>query len=170
MDLLRKVAGIFCRGPDVIIGGKDKPYLLRWHVIPRNRFFNIYLHNFLRDDDDRALHDHPWISCSIILRGGYLEHQPQGVFSRKAGRVYFRWATQAHRIELHRGYWCCWDSSVWHPDSNAPVRPTWTLFITGPKVREWGFHCSKGWVHWKTFCSPHDTTVAETGLLGRGCE
>src|SRR5690606_32105599 len=32
------------RGPDVIIGGAHDPYLKRWWVIPRNRFFNIYLH------------------------------------------------------------------------------------------------------------------------------
>ena len=48
------------RHPDFIVGGKDNPYLLRWFVIPRNPVFNIYLHRFLRSDDDRALHDHPW--------------------------------------------------------------------------------------------------------------
>lgn len=49
----------FWRAPDFYIGGNANPYLLRWWVIPRNRFFNVYLHKFLRDDDDRALHDHP---------------------------------------------------------------------------------------------------------------
>ena len=44
------------RPPDRIIGGKDNPYLLRWHVVPRNPQQNIYLHHFLRSDDDRALH------------------------------------------------------------------------------------------------------------------
>lgn len=42
------------RNPDFIIGGAD-PYMLRWWVIPRNKVFNIYLHRFLRSDDDRAL-------------------------------------------------------------------------------------------------------------------
>src|SRR5690242_14714107 len=62
------------RPPDVIIGGRDRPYMLRWFVIPRNRFFNIYLHHFHRSDDDRALHDHPWLNLSIILQGEYVEH------------------------------------------------------------------------------------------------
>lgn len=58
---------VFGRKPDFVIGDLSNPYLLRWWVIPRNRFFNVYLHKFLRDDDDRALHDHPWWSMSIIL-------------------------------------------------------------------------------------------------------
>jgi hypothetical protein len=40
------------RPPDYIIGGEADPYLRRWWVIPRNRFFNIYLHHFVRSDDE----------------------------------------------------------------------------------------------------------------------
>lgn len=56
------------RAPDVVIGEADSPYLLRWHPIPRNPIFNVYLHQFLRDDDDRALHDHPWVNVSLLPR------------------------------------------------------------------------------------------------------
>lgn len=39
-----------------------------------------------------------------------------------------------------------------------------SLFIAGPKVREWGFHCPNGWVHWREF------TAGDRGeLVGRGC-
>ena len=62
------------RPPDFIVGGKEDPYMLRWWIIPRNRWFNVYLHNFLRSDDDRAHHDHPWWNFSILLRGEYTEH------------------------------------------------------------------------------------------------
>src|SRR3546814_5856142 len=61
------------RPPNFVIGGQQDPYMRRWWVIPRNRFINIYLHQVLRPDDDRALHDHPWINLSIILDGGYWE-------------------------------------------------------------------------------------------------
>lgn len=47
--------------------------MLRWFLIPKNRFLKIYLHKFMRSDEDRALHDHPWSFLSIILRGGYFE-------------------------------------------------------------------------------------------------
>jgi hypothetical protein len=143
------------REPDFYIGGKKDPYLLRWWVIPRNRFFNIYLHKFLRDDDDRALHDHPWVSLSVILRGGYIDHMPDRAKRRRPGRFVFRRAVQAHRIELHRTY----------PRFGEENIPAWTLFITGPRIREWGFHCPQGWRHWKDFTAPGDSS-----RVGKGCE
>ncbi|WP_018265528.1 hypothetical protein [Methylosinus sp. LW4] len=138
------------RAPDMIIGGDERPYLMRWFVIPRNRWLNLYLHLFLRSDDDRALHDHPWASCSLILDGYYLEHEiaAGGVHSRKrrdAGALIFRSAKAAHRIEIEA--------------------PCWTLFITGPKLRTWGFHCPGGWVHWRDFTNPEDGGRT----IGRGC-
>jgi hypothetical protein len=157
---LGRITQYFHREPDFIIGGKEDPYLLRWWVIPRNRFFNIYLHKFLRDDDDRALHDHPWASLSIILRGGYIEHMPGKVRRRRVGRIVFRRATHAHRVELFRPrFW--WNSPI---ELNQAI-PAWTLFITGPRVREWGFHCPQGWRHWKDFTAPGDSS-----RVGKGCE
>lgn len=67
------------RKPDLCIGGEDSPYLKRWWLIPRNRFFNVYLHQFLKDDDDRALHDHPWWSVSFLLKGRLREITKKGV-------------------------------------------------------------------------------------------
>jgi hypothetical protein len=62
------------RNPDFVIGGNERPYLLRWWVIPRNPVFNVYLHCFLRSDDDRALHTHPWLfNVSWLLLGKYRE-------------------------------------------------------------------------------------------------
>lgn len=196
------------RLPDFVIGGHDNPYLLRWHLIPRNAVFNIYLHKFLRDDDDRALHDHPWPWCSILLRGEYAEvtsprfafegdpdggvihvrgairkgatvhasyevggDKPQLLVRRHFGRgsVRFHRPKFAHRIEL----WPWW---LGPNDVEMPPRaqrddpnlraPCWTLFITGPRVREWGFHCpDRGWVHWKQF-----TAADDPGAIGRGCD
>ena len=138
------------RPPDFVIGGRDDPYMLRWWVIPRNRFFNVYLHKFLHSDDDRALHDHPWINCSYLLEGTYVEHSilaggVHRVVRYSAGDVKFRRARTAHRIEIEK--------------------PCWSLFITGPVIREWGFHCPAGWRPWQTFVSEHDK-----GETGRGCD
>lgn len=148
----RLIARTASRPPDFIIGGVLNPYLRRWWLIPRNRWFNIYLHHFCRSDDDRALHDHPWANCSVLLAGEYTEHtiDAGGIHRRQvlhAGNVRLRLTGKiAHRIELHKG--ACW-----------------TLFITGPRYREWGFHCpERGWVHWQEFTAPHDA-----GAIGRGC-
>lgn len=137
--------------PHFIIGSTDDPYLLRWWLLPRNPVFNVYLHKFLRSDDDRALHDHPWPFLSIILKGHYWEHRADRPISaqslRTPGSFAFRKPSTAHRVELDDG------------------QPVWTLFITGPKVRNWGFVCPQGWRRWEEFVSP-----TNTGERGRGCE
>lgn len=147
--VLRTVAR---RRPDVVIGNAESAYMHRWFVIPRNRWFNVYLHLFLRSDDDRALHDHPWSNVSYLLAGTYLEHTKDRDGNPKctrlrAGRIRFRRATRAHRIELDSG-------------------PCWSLFITGPRVREWGFWCPKGWVHWRDFTNAAN---GKPGEIGPGC-
>ena len=73
MNIFQRIKRFFHREPDFYIGGKENPYIRRWWVIPRNYYFNVYLHNILRDDDDRTHHDHPWWWCSIMLRGAYWE-------------------------------------------------------------------------------------------------
>lgn len=138
------------RIPDFVIGGRENPYMRRWWIIPRNRFFNIYLHEFLRSDEDRALHDHPWINVSYLLEGEYVEHSilaggVQTAIKYKQGDLKFRRAKTAHRIEIDQ--------------------PCWSLFITGPVIREWGFHCPAGWRKWQLF-----TDARDKGAIGRGCE
>lgn len=163
--------------PHFVIGDPARPYLLRWYLTPWSRWWrtipwerlawwqrmlrslpNVYLHKILRSDDDRALHDHPWANVSIVLAGGYTEVLPwaqrQAGLDDHLGRTYRqhraprsivrRRATDRHRLEVYG--------------------PCWSLFITGRKVREWGFYCRHGWVHWRQF-------VAENhGQIGRGCE
>lgn len=143
---------IYKRPPDFVVGGTENSYMLRWWLIPRNKFFNIYVHMFLRDDDDRALHDHPWASLSLLCRGTLLEvYQDEAKLEHSkhitVGEWTYRSATHAHRIVV--------------PVQNyTPV----TIFITGPRIREWGFHCKQGWKHWKDFCG-----IGDKGTVGAGC-
>ena len=130
------------REPDVKINGD---YLHRWYIIPRNRFFNIYLHKFGVSDDDRALHCHPWYSVSLLLKGEFLEHSFKGKKHIPRWLPIFRTAKFAHRLELIKG-------------------PVWTLFITGPRIRVWGFYCEQGWRDYKTF------TAMDGHGVERGCD
>jgi len=120
--------------------------MLRWYLVPRNRWFNVYLHKIVRSDDDRALHDHPWASLSVIINGRYVEQTDAGRRSYRCGSIIYRGSGYRHRIEVATG------------------ECAWTLFITGPKVREWGFWCPKGFVVWHEFVDINDT-----GSVGRGC-
>lgn len=155
------------RPPDVVIGGADVPYLRRWYITPWSAWWrdgprtvwqrgvlavlpNIYLHQILRSDDDRALHDHPWINLSLILSGGYIEHTiaAGGIHhrhTRRPGDVKLRGPRAAHRLEI-------------------TDQPCWTLFLTGPVWRQWGFHCPNGWRSWREFVDDRDH-----GRIGRGC-
>ena len=149
------------RQPDFVIGGHERPYLRRHWLLPRNRFFNVYVHEFLRSDDDRALHDHPWLfNASWIIDGNYIEwvpgsgcsyEHPEFKFLR-SGDFKFRWGNAPHRVQLH---------------SSPPQgeRPCWTVFITGPRVRQWGFFCPQGWMHWERF-----TAADDPGAVGKGCD
>ena len=131
------------RKPDFVIGAD---YLRRWWVIPRNPWCNVYLHDIRKSDDDRAFHDHPWMNTSFLIEGSYIEHTPEGRFERKAGDYVIRGAQQMHRLEV------------------LPGQSAISLFITGPKLREWGFACPQGWVHWQDFTDENDSSQT-----GRGC-
>ena len=117
-----------------ITGLDGSNYLVRRYLLPRNNFLNVYLHTFLGSDDDRALHDHPWYSASIVLRGTLIEHLPGGLKRTiSLGRFSFRSPQLQHRIELPAG------------------QTATTLFITGPVVRKWGFSCPNGWMAWDKY-------------------
>lgn len=125
-------------------------YIDRWHLIPRNNTFNIYLHKYYGGDRGRAPHDHPWWNKTIVLKGGFIEytyfHSDTGHFEREThfrlrGDVIHRKAEDIHRIEL--------------PDGMRGR--TWTLFITGAKTRKWGFWEDDGdtFVEWEEYEAKH---------------
>lgn len=64
------------------------------------------------------------------------------------GNLVYRRARFAHRLILSDG------------EAEA-----WTLFLTGPRIREWGFHCPQGWRNWKEF-----TAAGADSKARRGCE
>lgn len=118
-----------------------RPYLWRWHLIPKNRFFNIFLHKFISSDWARDPHDHPWAWASLGLKGSYFEYvyvirgnRPRlfDMEIRRAGKIHFAGLHYIHMVHV----------------LNSPV---WTLFITGPHRREWGFWTKSGWVSWKNY-------------------
>jgi hypothetical protein len=128
--------------PDLIIG---EDYLHRWYLIPRNPIFNIYLHRFLSSDDDRALHDHPWVSLSYCIDGEMIEVSMDELKDINAGQWVFRRSVFAHRIIIRN--------------------PCWTIFVTGPKIRQWGFYCHSGWVHWSKMTTKDGKKIGDCGDL-----
>jgi hypothetical protein len=123
----------------------NEPYLERYYLFlkERERFpFNVFLHKFLKSDPD-DVHDHPWPFATLILRGGYWEWRPHfnsagekiGELAKWCGPGSFRTASAQtyHRIELDPAVTC------------------WTLFMPGPKQRDWGFLVRNKWVQWEQY-------------------
>lgn len=120
------------RPPDFKVGNR---YLARYYILPRNPFFNIYYHIFGASDDPRFLHDHFYINCSIITDGPYIEHTVNGSIVRNTGDIVLRLPKTLHRIEIPEG------------------KIITSLFITGPRVRMWGFQLTpivRNWLGFKT--------------------
>jgi len=144
------------RAPDFVIGDPANPYMRRWFIVPRNELCNVYLHEILRSDDDRAGHDHPWPNHSYLIEGVYDEAiyytdtpwQLAHTLRRLPGSHVHREATDCHRLMI--------------PEGGRAV----SLFTTGPRVRDWGFWCANPprWVHWEKF-----TTGPNGALVGAGC-
>jgi hypothetical protein len=124
---------------------ENEPYLERYYLFLREREqfpFNVFLHKFLKSDPD-DVHDHPWPYATLILKGGYWEWIPHfDTVGRKTGEYqvwrgpgHFRIskANSFHRIELD-------------PDITA-----WTLFMPGPKQRDWGFLVKNKWIQWEQY-------------------
>ena len=144
------------RSPDVVIQNATGPYLERWYVLPRSarrtdqndssyrtvtgNLIGFYIHRFLQSDEEHAPHDHPRHNASLVLDRGYWEHIKGRRVWRPPGSIVIRRASTPHRIEL--------ETSSGLPRYNQEAI---SLFITGPRIREWGFHCPKGWVMWKDF-------------------
>lgn len=189
--LERALAYMSSRPHDFAIGPPDDRYLLRWIVgpwgiyergsAPKNwwdgftrKLPNLYLHRFRHDDEDRALHDHPWPSASLLLENSYsevvfypiseeriaklkaaAEPRPTVKVFRPEGKLSFRRAADAHRVVL--------DKRAGRLGRTESVEVV-TAFFTGFAVRGWGFHCPKGWIPWKNFVSDRDR-----GDVGAGC-
>lgn len=149
------------RPPDVRIGEPGSYSLLRWWLTPRIWWLpKLYFHQMLRDDDDRALHDHPSFSLSLVLTDDlgevYQTAPPDGPvrFRRfRKGQLVWRSASAGHRLTVTKG------------------RDAFTLFMFGPDIREWGFLCPQGWRKWRDYAKPmnDDGGGYQSGRVGRGC-
>jgi hypothetical protein len=82
------------------------------------RHFSIRLHHFIASDDDRGFHDHPWWFVTLVLKGSYIDWSPAGQDRLGIGSVRYRPAYHKHTV-LTDG--------------------VWSLVVTGPKIRAWGF-------------------------------
>lgn len=124
--------GVALTEPSQVLDNGIDVYMRRWYIERSKDTGNVHLHHTLRSDYDPEPHDHPWDNLSVWLKGTGLEQvvTDEGetiVLERPPGTMVYRRAEDSHRMLVGE--------------------PTWTLFLTGPKIREWGFHHDGGWMH-----------------------
>lgn len=138
---------------------ESRAYLERYHLF---RLFGItvYLHRFVGSDGDRHLHDHPWSwAWSLVLAGGYQERLAMG---RTPGGAYFTERIYRSAGSLHRLY-----GHTWHQITETEPE-TWTMFVTGPRVKAWGFVGPTGWYQPGSSPGPDWKRTAKRGrYIGR---
>jgi hypothetical protein len=109
------------------LGLPSCPYLIRWRL--ETPWGSIRLHHWLGPDDDRAPHDHPWWFATFVLKGGYVDRSG---YSRLDGGTGFRSEELKAPAFRYR--------PAHHIHTVFPLEGgCWTIIITGPKSRKWGF-------------------------------
>lgn len=133
----------------------DKPYLERYYmgsVLGRQ----IWLHRFLSCDGESHHHDHPWDAVSVVLSGGYVEHQTLNrrlIVRRRhvlSGLARIGVST-VHRI--HRVFPNTWTLMV----VSKTRQPTWRFYANG---RVTALMASSP-ADWWRFCQPRGTDEAD---------
>lgn len=150
-------------------------YLHRWYII-RKPWFALFLHKFVRSDEDRALHDHPWDFLVIPIWRGYFEHREQLVQcpdcahrgfldvlfepsccrcnnDRRITAIVRRRVLPILGTRFRPG---TYKHRVDLLTKECPAgfnwpKPSWSLFIRFREFRDWGFHLPEGWMQWNKF-------------------
>lgn len=158
--IARRCACREIKGPDGSV------YLRRYRIfgwLPGDapKRCSLYLHHFVRSDEDRELHNHPWAwAVSLILAGGYQEeliHSTNLLDSPLPRRRFRRLATylvhrKPGRLNFLRGDTFHRVASIPSEEGGeAATRETWTLFLCGPKRSGWGFLTQAGFTPWRKF-------------------
>lgn len=146
-----------------------------------NAWFAIRLHHFFRSDEDH-LHDHPWWFLTLVLRGSYEDWTECPACH--GSQIVIDPALEADP-EVPKGQdWMpcliCEDPTVGPTgqvlgDRMTPgtirFRPAlhrhrvvtdgvWTLCVSGPKFRDWGFHTPEGWLRQRAYFRKYGGSAA----------
>lgn len=121
------------------LGNKDCPYAFRWTI--NLKWFAIRVHQWIKTEDSRNMHDHPWDFYTLVVKGGYtdISEWPTVAAQQAAGYpIKIVDVTEIRRDKLSFG------SIRWRPAIHkhyVEVNPggCWTVLLTGPVVRKWGY-------------------------------
>lgn len=92
----------------------------RWQIL-WTPWFSIWIHGIYSADKDEHLHNHPWDYFSLVLKGSFLEETESGTKIMRPLSYVKRDGSEFHKIKI-----------LFTPK-------VYTLFITSPPKRDWGY-------------------------------
>jgi hypothetical protein len=134
------------------LGVKECPYAYRWML--NLGLFSVRVHHWVRSDDKRYFHDHPWAFITIILKGGYTDVSWRGDIDGLKKDISARHGNltlsddKKYIVEkdtVIAGNWRYRPSSHRHY-VDVPKGGCWSLLFCSYPVRNWGF-----WVNGKFY-------------------
>jgi len=120
---------------------------------------SIRLHQIMREDDDRDLHDHPWNARTFILRGWYVENRPSSdevmaTFREAKPHMSAEWADVTQLLQVAKrqaGDTAALRFGEYHRITEVSEGGVWTLFVTGRYRGTWGFLVNGKKVPWREY-------------------
>ena len=126
--------------------GRCPTTLYRWHVL-KTRWFDVYIHKFVRDEWALDLHDHPNRFVSIGLKGSFLDWTP----FQNDGELRLGYCLPT----LYRAPWIRFFPPEHKRRITVPYGPCWTRVMTFKATSQWG------WWHDGYFMHSTHTSRAE---------
>lgn len=128
-------------------------YLNRWGI-GHKKIGSIFLHRMDAPDPGIDLHNHPWWFASLVLWGGYIEERANSddapALARHAEQLDVpRWGVHWPRgtvVRRRPGSFRSLDLGECHTITGLLRSRCWTLVVTGPTRRTWGFFLPTGFV------------------------
>lgn len=99
-------------------------YMRRWRIFYNKKIGGLRVHNIIKGDSDRHLHDHPFSFLSLIIKGGYVEQYGNKSIAHTRWAFIRRAAKSFHRIKQVQ-------------------EDTWSVVLHGPVTNDWGFLVNK---------------------------
>jgi hypothetical protein len=133
------------------------PLMIRWYLI-KTRWFGLFVHRFLRSDNDRHFHDHPWAFLTWLVGGGYWEHVPvdpqepcrfPGIRKwRPRWSLLYRPALWLHWVEVPQ---VAREPGTGFYRDGVPIPVTTLVLVMHRQKRMWGFETERGWMDYQKY-------------------
>jgi hypothetical protein len=123
-----------------IISKSGVKHFERWQII-QTRWFGIYFHCIYQADTDKHCHDHPWDYISIPLWGKFIELKKNNI----EGKAYYSFPTICFGQIIKR------KAEDFHKIHRLCSKKVYTLFLTGPRKRAWGYDVNGVWMPWEEY-------------------